>query len=780
MVFKSLWLTYISVIVLTAGGAGAETFTVGFFEGGAGTEYSDFRDRFRDQLTLMTPPGIELTYSPIGFKSAKWDREQSRRMARELTEARSIDLVVALGPWTVEDLLAAGFDRPIVAALRYDPALEGLVDARGRPIADQLTVRLRPNKLFSDLSYLGSLAPVKKLGLLSFPSDDTTGGVPQAVRELAQRAGFEVITAEGYDRNRTYAFFKAYSALAGSVDALYLPPLSGFDSEKTRQFYAMIARDGVLAFSSEGQYHASRGALAAGSLESNLAKAHFQAWKVVRIMQGATPADLPTSFADDPGLVISESTARQLGMDIRLERRYDITVLDAPQPDDVERLTVIDAVNVALAQNPEYQSRVASLEAAEYGVAEVRSGYLPQVSLNARAEHFDPNAVHNDDRYRADRFSANVRLDQRLFAPKVGRDIDQAEIGRKIAASNLRQAGLDLERGVTLAFLKTMRAEQVVSVLRTHKRQVRECLHLAKLHLNLGEAGAEQVWRWESEWLDALSALRAAQSDLSVARIDLNTVMGRPGDYPFVVDWQHFTDARFFREEAILNQLGGQPKGHNQLISTLIDLAATNNPGLARSGLGIDLGRNRLARNRADFYPRVGLSAQLGLTRERAEVLGFEEENPSWSVGVGLRLPLFLGGSRLKERDRLSVQLDRLEYRRDQVSLEVSSRLRVTAELMLSRAEEFPIAARAADLANRYFPEIQARFAAGSSPIVELLEAIQHDRDAAIKAIGTQIDYFSQLVELSHTAGLPAYESGRVAGEEVISQLSALISRDLN
>ncbi len=773
-------LTCFFVAALAAAPCWGDTFTVGFFEGGASPAHAEFRDRFRSQLRHMTPPGTDLRYSPTGFKSAEWTRETSQAMAREFVQDEAIDLVVALGPWTVEDLLAAGFDRPIVAALRYNPLFEGLIDDRGRPIAGNLTVRLRPNKLVSDISYLTSLAPVKRLGVLSFPSDRESEKLLAAIRNFGDQAGFEVVTAEGYDRNGTYAFFKAYNQLAGKIDALYLTPLSGFNSDKIRQFYSMAGRDRVPSFSSEGRYHSTRGALAAGSLESSLVKAHYHVWKVVRIIEGATPADLPTTFNDDPGLVINETTARQLGMDIRSERRYDIEVLEAPKPEDVERLTVIDAVNTGLAQSPDYQSRYSALSAAEQAVSEARSGYLPQVSLTARGDHFDPNAVHNDDRYRADRIAAGIRLEQNLFAPKVGGDIEHASLSREATANDLRQAGLDLERGVTLAFLEVVQAEQILGVLRTHKVQVRDCANLIELRLDLGETGADQVWRMESEWLDALQSVRAAEAELNIARINLNTLMGRPGDYPFVADWQHFTDSRFFRNEAALNKVVRFPNGRDDLVATLVDLTLANNPRLAKTSLGLDLGRRALARNRAGIWPTIGLSARVGMTKERAEVEGFKERNSSWSVGVGLELPLFLGGRRFKEQNRLQAQLDMLEYRRDQATVEVASRIRVAVEAMLSRCEEFPIAARSAELADQYYPDIQNRFGSGSATIVEMIDAVHHDRDASINAIRTQIDFFSQLVELGHTVGLSANESGRASGEDVMSHITSLIATGRN
>ncbi len=780
MAFKLSSILVILVLLAQAASLPAEPapdpgFRIGFFEGGPYPAHADFRNHFREQLGAMIPSGREAVYVPEGFKSAQWDREKSRGMARELAAADRIDLVVAIGPWSVEDLLEAGFKRPIIAVMRFDPVAEGLADEQGRPLFDNLTVRIRPGKLESDLRYLAELIPIDRLGVLCFPSGNEAATVVDRAGALGRQLGFEVTTAEGFDRNGTYAFFKAYRAIAGDVDALYLSPLWGFDSEKTRQFYSMVDRDGVATLSSEDSYHVTRGALAAGSVESTLERAHYHAFKAVQIIKGATPADLPTRWTDSYGLTVNDLVARQLEIKVPSDRRYDVRHVEATPPDNLERLTVIDAVALALTQSPDYQARQAVFEAAGSLASESRSAYLPHLSLRGSAVHFDNNSVNNDDRFTNNRYRVGLTLSQELFSPGTISDIQKATHRRALAGVDLRQAGLDLELAVTEAFLNVYQADQVRLVETTHQAQVNQCYRLARLRLALREAEAAEVWRWEAENLRAIASRQRAESNLAVARILLNTLLGRPGDYDFAADWQHFTDARFFAEESFLRQLTPTGTDRNRLMAFFTE-AASASPRLVAADRQVGVGRTNLAGNAAAFYPRVGFFGSLDLTDELAERPGFSEEWPTWSVGVGLELPLFLGGERFRARDRLRAELSGLEFQRDRESLGLASDIRVAVECLLSRAEEFPLAARAAELANQYYPQVSAQYASGQATLPQLLDAAQNDRRASLEAIIIQIEYYRAVAGLLHAAGISPNSNNRSPGEELISRVSVLLS----
>jgi len=154
------------------------------------------------------------------------------------------------------------------------------VDSTGRSKLNNLTVRLKPRKVEADFAYLADLVKPDTVAALFFPSGSESGVTIERMRLLGSKLGFAVVTAEGFDPEGAFAFFKAYRQLnRKGVDALYLPPLWGLDPEKIRQFYAMAERDSIATFSSEGSFHVSHGALAGGSGESPLVEAHYQAWK---------------------------------------------------------------------------------------------------------------------------------------------------------------------------------------------------------------------------------------------------------------------------------------------------------------------------------------------------------------------------------------------------------------------------------------------------------------------------------------------------------------------
>ena len=669
-----LYNLVVPVVLVTSVSAG-DTFRIGFFEGGAYPAHTEFRNFYREQLKAMAPAGFEVVFDPDGFQSAEWDRDASRRAARTLAANKAIDLVVAIGPWTVEDLLAAGFDRPIVAVFRYDPAAEGLLDAQGRPLYDNLTVRVKPGKVVNDLRMLGALTPIKKLGFLYFPSADESDAVVEQMATVTGTFDMDLATATGYDRKGTFAYFKAYQSL-GRVDAVYLPPLWGCDSDKIRQFYAMLARDQVVAFSSEGAYHALRGALAAGSAESALEVAHYQAWKTVRIMAGVVPADLPTRLEDSPRLTINESVARELGLDLNFTTGPGLYVIDGPPSDDVERLTVIDAVSLALSQNQSLQAARSRLEAARDKVGETAAGYRPQLNLNGSALRYDRNTLNNHPRYDRTRYQAGLEIRQELLSLDVLADIRTASRRSDVVENEVRRAALDLELAVTAAFLDVLLAEQTRQLDRSQLSNTDDCHRLARLKLELDESSAAEVWRLEEESLKAAAVLRRDEARVRIARIVLNTLIGRPSDFPFVIDWQHFSDDRFFREQFALDQFKATSGQWGRSIWTLLNKLAETNPELTGEELRIAVSEAEVARNRAGLWPRIGFVAGLEMADELTERTDWKESNPTWSFGATLDLPLYLGGRRTRERSRLRAELASQEAARDQTRLEAVSELK--------------------------------------------------------------------------------------------------------
>ena len=752
--------------------AADDVFRVGFFEGGDYPAHAEFRGFVREQLPGLAPAGITFSYPADGFQTAHWNRDESRRCAAMLAADTSIDVVLALGPWTVEDLLAAGFDRSIVADLRFDPVAEGLADSLGRPFAPNLTVRVRPGKAATDLGYLNQLKPLKRLGFLHFPSSDNDHTI-DALRRLTQAAGIELVTAEGFDREGTYAFFKAFQQLGRSIDALYVSPLWGCDNTKIRSFFEQVAGAGIPVFSSEGAAQCVRGACACGSFEAMQTAALYASWKIARIAAGTPPSDLPDILPEQHGLTVNEQVARLVRVVVPSVRRPDVDVVSVSWPEETEHLTLVEAVQKALMQNHGYQARYEALASAAERAGQARAALLPQIRGAASLFHYDDNAVHNDDRYEADRVRVGLYLEQEIFSLADWRRKSAASVDRKLTELDQRAAALDLELAVTLAFLDCLKAEKALAQASYVNNYTRICRQIAALRDNLDLGAGADAIRWETAAIEAWQAEQRAQAELEIFRTLLNGLLGRPGDFPFVLDDQGLNDQSFFGDLTRTTALTSTPQEEAAFIARIVEMVRRANPEAQNAGQRVERGRLESRRNTAEFVPTFGLRGGLEYTNEWAEYPGFAEKNPSWYIGARIELPLFLGGTRFNERQSLKHDLGALQFQLDAATLEVANDARRHALVLLDRAYAYPTAARAADRAREYLDLVLTDYSVGARAITDLLDAVDDTRRTANVALADQTEYFAECARLLRLAGIAAYEHGHSPGQELLSRLSA-------
>ena len=175
-------------------------FRIGFLEAGECIGHAILGNEYLRQLRALVPDSVEIVSVPYAYKSAGWKRDTCRAMAAELATIPALDLVVAMGPWAIEDLLEAGFKRHIVGMYRVDPYAEGLLDSAYRPRVANLTVHARP-KIESDMAAIKEIINPSRLGVIYFHSGDERKTVLEHMRQVAGNLGMEIVATEGYDAN---------------------------------------------------------------------------------------------------------------------------------------------------------------------------------------------------------------------------------------------------------------------------------------------------------------------------------------------------------------------------------------------------------------------------------------------------------------------------------------------------------------------------------------------------------------------------------------------------
>jgi len=748
--------------------------TLGFIEGGAYPGHSAFRNAYTDELRMILPDEYELTLVPQGFKSAEWDRARCREMAVEIAGDTSVHIIVALGPWVVEDLLAAGCDKPIVAAYRFDPVIEGLVNDRSRPIADNLTVRIRIGKLESDLAVMTRLLDIKRLGFLHFPSGDEAQRVLAKVKKLGERLGFRVITAEGYDNAGTFAFFKAYKALPEKVDAVYLSPLWAFTTTKLNQFYTMTNRDRVPTVASDGSDHVERGALMTSNGESVRRNAYYHAWKTAQIIGGETPADLPVVFPERIEVIVNRATAQLLNFELPAEVRYHATMVGEKQAPDSLLIGLVQAVEQSLQQNPGYLAKYDAIDEAAFAAKQTRSRYLPQLGVSGSVAHYDDNSVHNKfGEISTESYRAGLRLNQTLLSLETLRSIKMSEGRTKLHEISLEDAALDLELAVTIAYLKSLQNEDVMRVRREYRSRINELAQVVDARHKFGGGNYADVFRWQDELSQATQALIIAEANLDVARVSLNVLLNQPGNMPVFLDRTIFAHEQMVREYVQLLPFVGTRSAQERSQDFLVMEALKTNPSLRKLGATLDIQQTSLSRNRARYYPRIGFQASLGFIDELAETTMFEEKHSQWSVGATFELPLFLGGDRSHERKRLKAGLSRVEYEKDEAALRVMRQVRSSLIEVAGVAALLPFVEESEKLTGSHRDLANDDYLAGRSSYVELLEAERNALESRLALLGTQYGYFGSVARLAREMGWSPHQSFQTAGVELFKRLAA-------
>ena len=733
-----------------------EKINVGYFEAGHYPVHSLLRDEYFKQLQQLLPENIEIVQIPEGYRSADWDRATSITMAKQLKNIKHLDIVIAFGPWVVNDLLEAGFTKPIIGLHQFNPKAEGLLDENNRPVADNLTVHFRPGKTLDDIHILTKLFKVKKLGLLYFPTEQNKFSMSEHIKSLGQRFGFEVVTAEKYDNKGTYAFFKSYNAIRGKIDALYLPPLWGLETKSIGDFFEMLNREKVPTFTDEGGIIVEKGATATNNYFGVVSEARFNAVKTVDIINGKTPADLPVIFRSGFNLAVNQKSVSKCKVRINSEVFNNYTVIGSKPTEDIPLYQLSELVNRAIYQNPGFLAASDAVAAAQSDVDISKSGYFPQLYGQLSVDNIDENLRHNSlNRLDKNIYQSSLNLEQKLFSLESLKSINSAKKKTALIESDQKAAQLDLELAVSLAYLDYLKFSEQLKALKNIRTMLNYNLETAHAIQIISGKDSLAILRMESKRYNlTLKNIELLQLRKS-SRIILNSLLNLPAEEKYILQDDLFTEDRFIQyESAFLDKIKSYDV--QRAIAQKIETEAfANNPALARSDFSIEWQKALLDENKSSFYPTVGLHASLYYNDYLKESALFEEKKTGWTVGGKISLPLYLGGKRLKEKGKLKANLSQAEYEKDAAALEIMRTSRTEFQRLLSHAQQMTPAYLAKERGYRSINIAIEKFGSENISAVDFLDILSTTLDSDLRSIDTRFEYYASMARLIHTIGLP-------------------------
>lgn len=431
----------------------------------------------------------------------------------------------------------------------------------------------------------------------------------------------------------------------------------------------------------------------------------------------------------------------------------------APATDDTLRLTMDEAVAVALERNPDMRVAAAQTRVADGQVLEAAASALPRVTGSVTyTRTFDSvfrgsldagdsgdglgdlaEVFRNSPFGSVHQWDVSVTGSQLLWSGgRVGAALSGARAYRRAALAGRDETAQDVTRAVRLAYLEAAYAARVVEIAEAGLARARDQLRDVTLLHREGARAEYDLIRAEVDARNEEPSVVAARNGRELAMLELRRLLRIPADRPLTLA----SPLAFAGDEVPV------PAG--------LDALVPRRAALARAEAEVDVRRQALRYERASRWPEI--RAEGTMSHQAFPEDGRPERDlfrRNLTGTIRLDLPLFLGGRTFGAVRRATAELRQAEARRDgardavQVEVErARQEVARTLAVLGARRGTVQLAAKAYRLAG-------ARHTNGLSTQLELTDARVALASAEVHEVQAVKEYRAALVDLERALGHP-------------------------
>jgi TolC family type I secretion outer membrane protein len=428
-------------------------------------------------------------------------------------------------------------------------------------------------------------------------------------------------------------------------------------------------------------------------------------------------------------------------------------VVDATQP-----LTLLQAWQVAKANDPALRSARAALASSRERVPQARAQLLPQVQLGVTrlandlsrdGQNSSLQPLQLFDRYPSANDTLSLRQPLVRMQQVVG--VQQARSAEREAEAIYASEEQSFSVRVVGSYLEILLAQDNLTVLQTQRGFLESALAAARRGLDAGVGTRTDIDAARARLDLNRAQLLQAQQQLDFTRRQLQAWVSRPFGTLVAVDGQRLKRS----------QLAEQP------LDEWLRRAESGSPEMRRLRAQRESMGHELNKARAGHLPTLDFIAQM--QRSRSEnTLSPQSRYQNTAVGVQLNVPLYSGGSVNSVTRQVSAEIERLdealEALRADLGVRVHREYRTVTEGVL-RIEALETAVRSAEVA---LDSARKSAVAGVRTQVDILNAEQALSQAQRDLSESRYVMLAALVRLQSLAG--------ESDETLIARLNALLA----
>jgi outer membrane protein len=422
-------------------------------------------------------------------------------------------------------------------------------------------------------------------------------------------------------------------------------------------------------------------------------------------------------------------------------------ILRAEGQEKERKISVIEAVRVALADNHELKALKSSTEAQEKDIGIARSYLLPKVTVEERylrttnpgwafmselnqerieQRNFDPNLLNHPDAIND--YQSSLTVEQPLFLKKAFVGLDMSRIEARAKALELSRKREDVAFQVIKACLMIASARQYVRAVEQGVQDAREHQRVAALRYKNGLGLYADVLRTATVLTEARQKRNIADKNLSLAKRSLGLLLATTES----VDVDDGTI------DLVLKDLPYYVK------------SAELRNDLRAAELRAENAKQNIHLAEAGYFPYVGIGGTYQFNDHNQP---FGSEGTNWQVMAFLRWDLFDGTKREYERAKAKHLSSQAEEFVSAMKKGVSFRIYeayLNVEEARKNAELTREALKTAEEGTRL---VKVRYENGLSPLADLLNAQSSLEQARAGLVERENSYKIAVATLSFESG---------------------------
>lgn len=712
----------LGVLVFAAGAAALAqlpSVRVGIALDGPSERFEADRAIFEREIATVLEGEFDVRFPADKILQADWSAEGIRNIVDRLLSDTDVDLVLTLGVLSSNEVAARSqLSKPVFAPFVINPEIQGIpFEVRERPLVRPGEVEQVRVSGVNNLSYVTAgvdplneatqfrrISPFSRLAVL-VPDAWRPAAVDLERRLRMQLGSLNLMEIQIVPV--TASIDTSVDAIETTVEAVYLTPLPQLTSADFDRLVQALIDRGLPSFSLQGRRKVEKGILAGlGPLDDVVRRARRTGLNIQKVLSGESAAELRVDYRREERLTINMATAGAIGVSPPYTVLIEADLIEEAVTQAARTLSLSGVVREASTVNLDLAVADRRVAAGLDLVRESRAGLLPRVDLSGGATYIDSDRADLIPSIGQGLYTSSLTGSQLIYSDRVWANYGIQRNLQNLREEDRAQLRLDVILEAAEGYLNILRAKTIERVQKQNLELTRSNLQLARARVEIGVAGREEEFRWESQIATNQKDVVDADSLRQQAEIAVNRVLNRPLDERFVTLEATLGDPELTSSFEEIFPYIESPGSFSVFSNFMVEEASAASPELRQLDAVIRAQDRELLAAKRDFYlPDVAVFGEVtGVEGRESSSLfsGLPQTNAwDWIVAVDATLPLFEGGARLARRARAQTELEELTTERQATQQRVEERVRSTLHQTNASFIGIELSRAAADAAGR-------------------------------------------------------------------------------